>query len=172
VAYVLQAVLAPDRVLAAFAEGSAAARCVPLRGGYGLVPLTAEVLAELAPPEAREPPQVWAATEFPLIGEQPLPGPLLDALIEASRQGPIAYVEAEFFGGDGLQACVVCLNGSVTLGPLVVDSVDSDDLPINRALRSLGVDVGRERHDELGWIGLDRARRTEDWLDDGARPTD
>jgi hypothetical protein len=74
-----------------------------------------------------------------------------------SGGGPVAYVEAEFFGGDGGQSAVVWSNGARVLGPT------HDEDAINQALRFLGVRPDGAR-DEFDAIDLGRNRDTHDWL--------
>jgi hypothetical protein len=73
-----------------------------------------------------------------------------------ARSGKVAYVEAEFFGGTGTQACVTWdVTGQVSQ-PVV------DDSAINAALKFLG--VRKEHHqDEFDALGLGRCRATEEW---------
>jgi hypothetical protein len=68
----------------------------------------------------------------------------------------LAYVEAEFFGGEGGQASAVWEEGKPVLGPLREDSA------INQALKSLGVTKGTA-HDEFDAPGLGSRRDTEGW---------
>ncbi|MGO8763673.1 MAG: hypothetical protein ACLQSR_00890 [Limisphaerales bacterium] len=74
-----------------------------------------------------------------------------------SSLAPVAYVEAEFFGGAGGQNAVVWSNASRVLGP--IDSKHA----INEALRFLGVQIGRA-HDEFDAVGLGKHRNTNDWI--------
>ncbi|MCZ7647785.1 MAG: hypothetical protein M5U26_21430 [Planctomycetota bacterium] len=89
-----------------------------------------------------------------------------------SRFGPVAYLEAEFFGGIGSQAAVVWQEKRVTLGPLHTQTVWKDGacsaLPLreqafNTALRLLGVNADGHP-DEFDALGLGRHRRTEAWV--------
>jgi hypothetical protein len=73
-----------------------------------------------------------------------------------ARSGRVVYVEAEFFGGDGIQACVTWGSTLHPSRPLV------DASAINTALRFLGVEVGDDHHDEFDALG--EHRDTEDWL--------
>lgn len=79
---------------------------------------------------------------------------IAEAIAKARK---VAYVEAEFFGGDGTQACVTWDATLAPSRPLV------DPGAINAALRFLGVKVG-DHHDEFDALGLGRYRDTEDWL--------
>jgi hypothetical protein len=87
-----------------------------------------------------------------------LPGSI-EALGEAvAKEGPVAYVEAEFFGGTGTQACVTWEKGGKASAALI------DSSAINTALRFLGVEVG-DSYDEFDALRLGLFRRTEEWLE-------
>ncbi|MES2638744.1 MAG: hypothetical protein V4850_04660 [Myxococcota bacterium] len=79
------------------------------------------------------------------------------AALSQSIDAPIAYVEAEFFGGAGTQASVVWEQGHVTFGPEVSDHA------INHALRVLGVRPSGDQ-DEFDALMLGTYRETEAWL--------
>jgi hypothetical protein len=70
--------------------------------------------------------------------------------------GPVAYIEAEFFGGDGSQASAIWMRHSRIFGPLVEMSA------INKALRLLGV-TKSGLHDEFAALDLGRHRDTNRW---------
>ena len=84
----------------------------------------------------------------------------------SSRLGPIAYVEAEFFGGVGEQAAVVWHRGEAVFGPTAqqfppeVPEVGVG--PINAVLRRLGV-TAVDGRDEFDTVGLGRHRHVEAW---------
>ena len=87
---------------------------------------------------------------------------LASAAAVASVLGDIGYIEAEFFGGDGSQACVVWRDGDVVFGPLRADDEEPPvpplhDWPINQALRFFGVQASLEM-DEFRTVGLERFR--------------
>jgi hypothetical protein len=86
-------------------------------------------------------------------------------LADASRAAPLAYVEAEYFGGHGEQAAIVFKDGAVAQGPARAPLG-----PINEALRALGVAAGGA-HDEFDAVGLGRHRDVEGWIDDSTVPT-
>ncbi len=69
----------------------------------------------------------------------------------------IAYVEAEFFGGDGTQAAAVWENGKLIFGPVV------DNDAINQALRIIGV-AKNDHVDEFEALSLSRHRDTDKWI--------
>jgi hypothetical protein len=76
---------------------------------------------------------------------------------ELSRNGLVAYLEAEFFGGTGTQAHVLFRDGHMLGIPVIAKDA------INRALKAFNVPVGAS-HDEFAAVGLGRCRDTEDWL--------
>lgn len=126
---------------------------VRLPGGLGLVPLP-------------------ASDDTDRVGRfYGLSTSLRERLIAASASGPIAYVEAEFFGGVGTQSGIAWSNGSAILGPLHTQNKDdeepgyttSSDLAINEVLRLLGVQPDPDR-DEFDTLGLGRFRETSDWI--------
>jgi hypothetical protein len=81
-------------------------------------------------------------------------------IAEASEKGPLAYVEADYFGGIGKQSSVVWKEGKVILEP-----AHGERGPINRALRALGVRA-QPNKDEFETVGLRRHRDMEDWLEE------
>ena len=96
----------------------------------------------------------------------PLPdAPFESVIVEWSSRGPVALVDAEFFGGVGSQRAQVWEQGRSVLGPLVLEEDDPapDVTPISLALRRLGVEKG-EHHDEFDAVGLGRHRSTSAWL--------
>ena len=100
------------------------------------------------------------------------PERLSGLLARAAAGGPIAYVEDECFGGECAQASVVWEHGQIVLGPLIdppsyrdqdrppQGSTSYEHLPINQALRGLGVQRAVAAIDEFVTVGLDRYRST------------
>ncbi|MGW1596321.1 hypothetical protein [Streptomyces sp. NPDC002343] len=86
-----------------------------------------------------------------------------------SAAGPLAYVEAEYFGGAGEQRAAVWADGALVLGPLDVPVkrwFSRPVGPVSQALRRLG--VRREPGgDEFDAVGLGRHRHTDDWAASG-----
>jgi hypothetical protein len=74
----------------------------------------------------------------------------------AARAKKVAYVEAEFFGGDGTQAAAIWEEGRLVFGPIVADDA------INQGLRQLGI-AKQGAFDEFAALNLGRHRDTEDW---------
>jgi hypothetical protein len=163
VSYELRALAGPHDV-AAHAAGLAGVAQVELSQGYGLVLITPVVLDRLGGAAGR----TFGNTFWYLSASA-------EALArQVSHTGPIAYLEAEMFGGTGTQATVVWLNGEVWLGPATTqfgwpppDRASSPHWAFNQALRQLGVTRGAA-FDEFEAAGLGRHRHTEDWI--GRRP--
>ena len=131
------------------------------------------------------PPETWRAVGLRqgllllAIVDGPLPAPTenatdtpfrmapasIDQVLGAwSVDGPVAYVEAEYFGGLGYQGAVVWQDGRIVLGPLTTadDSPVPDRSPISLALRHLGVSA-TGYVDEFAAVGLDRHRQMDEW---------
>lgn len=83
----------------------------------------------------------------------------------ASRAGPLAFLETGYFGGAGHQAAVVWIGGELALGPAAVKAADQalrppSLWPINAALRLVGV-VAADGEDEFQSFGLGFYRSNE-----------
>jgi hypothetical protein len=128
---------------------------VPLKQDLPLIPLPDETLADLRLSED--------GPFYILDGQGPLPEQLADVLRDVSAEGVVAYVEAEFFGGQGSQASMVFERGSLVFSP-VVASTPFRDGAFNQALRHFGVTVEPGAPDEFASVGLGRRRLTRDWL--------
>jgi hypothetical protein len=90
-------------------------------------------------------------------GETTTPSPLAKLCEVLSQNRTIAYIEAEIFGGSGMQASFIFSNGVQVGQPIVADDA------INQALRSLGVSKGNSI-DEFEAVGLGLHRDTDQWL--------
>ena len=89
-------------------------------------------------------------------GAVDLPPSIAETAARFSTLGRVAYVEAEFFGGTGTQACVTW-DGTDRVSDVLVDTS-----AINTALRFLG--VRKEiSHDEFDAVGLGHYRDTDEW---------
>lgn len=154
----LEAVLARNDVARHLTAQLPSLRIVRLDQDMRLLPLTENVIRVMTP-------EPW---EYPLLFDRHVPEPLAALLLEASRLGAVAYVEADFWGGDGRQACVVWEGSRIVLGPIIEEERLGPRLhegAINRALRSVGVSVGPDALDEFDTVGLGRRRRTAEWLE-------
>ena len=84
-------------------------------------------------------------------------------LCELSMAGRVAYVETEYFGGDGVQSAAVWERGAIAFGPK-----QADVGPINEALRLLGVERTSAK-DEFDTVGLDRHRGNKGWIEEASQ---
>jgi hypothetical protein len=146
-AYTIQAIIAQDTVFQ-----MVSVRMTPLIKlpyGYAMLPLTDTLC------------QRYAIPFLPFTDECILriPEGLEQLGNMLSEHGRVAYVEAEFFGGDGTQASLLWEHGEV-MGELQV----AQDA-INHALHLLGV-VKAPDCDEFETLRLGMHRATEDWIAD------
>lgn len=88
---------------------------------------------------------------------------------DLSQDGPVARLEADFWGGDGHQTASVWRAGVREWGPVHTADFDGprDDWPINAALARLGVvraaPGAPEYRDLFVEVGLGRGRNEDDW---------
>ncbi|KRD20224.1 MULTISPECIES: hypothetical protein [unclassified Streptomyces] len=153
--YDLQAVIAGEEVLNAAVRVLSAARLASLGQGLSLLPMTDALFDSLS-----------EGVDTGALGFWRLPGGFAKTLADWSTAGPVAYVEAEYFGGVGEQQAVVWDGGAIVLGPLRVP--EGRPLPpagsaISQALRRLGVVAGAGE-DEFTALGMERHRHVEGWI--------
>lgn len=153
--YELHALAGLYRV-AAQAAGEAGIAVVELPQGYGLVPITAELFDTLGGCTAKPFGDTFC---FLSSGVE-------SVARKVSHAGPIAYLEAEMFGGPGTQAMVGSRDGEIWLGPVTTefgwpppDPASNPQWALNHALRELGVDRG-EAFDEFDALSLGKHRHT------------
>ncbi|MGW7071035.1 hypothetical protein ACWGII_27800 [Streptomyces sp. NPDC054855] len=157
--YDLQAVIGGD-VLRAAARDLPAARLAPLGQGLSLMPMTEALLASFA-----DSGDGGDDGDDGVLGFWRLSARFAATLADWSTAGPVAYAEAECFGGAGEQTAVVWEGGTLTLGPLhEPENTPSPPAgsPISQALRRLGV-VAATGEDEFTAVGLGRHRSVEGW---------
>jgi hypothetical protein len=153
--YTLEAVIGPATVLHAVTQERADALLVPLRQGMVLLPMTDELFDQLTDGSQDGLPGFWK-----------FPGGFDQVLASWSSHGPLAYVEAEYFGGVGRQCSAAWDGGTLVFGPLAIadgQMVPDAGTPIEQALAHLGV-VSNGYHDEFEAVGLGQHRHTDDWL--------
>jgi len=152
--YILEAVVGPENVLRKVMLDIPAAAVVPLGQGIAMVPMTDKLFAAVTDGASDRPLGFWK-----------LPGGFDRVLAEWSCDGPVGYVEAEYFGGFGGQRAALWVDGEVSLGPLTADAgtppVEGAS-PISQVLRQLGVKRD-DKHDEFEVIGLGRHGHTSEW---------
>lgn len=165
--YQLSAVVADVELLREQTADLDHAVLAALRQDFALLPVTPQLVAELtgALPDFTVG-ELGPDRPFHLV----LSAALTEVLARWSRQGPIAYVEAEFSGGLGHQAAVVWLDGVITWGPGFDRALDGPrpEWPINSALTRIGAEPGRWI-DPFAELGLHLEGSTEGWLAHGRR---
>ncbi|MEU8657505.1 hypothetical protein [Actinoplanes philippinensis] len=160
--YRLAAVIADAGMLRERVARSEHGVVAELRCGLALTPVSEALFEELAGSVRGGP---FAEPMVPEFGR---------ALAAWSVPGPLAFVQADFFGGDGHQAAAVWRGGVREWGPAFDDAFDGprDGWPINAALARLGVrpsgrtyswDPGRTM-DLFDEVGLGLERDVDDWL--------
>jgi hypothetical protein len=158
VAYVLTALIGRRPVLEPLLARTAHASLTALAQGLALVPVTSVLGRELAE----------ELVDQPLLVSERMPALLADELAALSLAGDVAYVEVESAGGEPAQAAAVWRDGQLLVGPLIHRQTDAplplERMPVNTALRRLGVAVARGSIDEFAAVGLNRHRMTRDWL--------
>lgn len=117
-----------------------------LRCGIDMIPITTE---------ARH---LFGISSLPLTDGvvENIPPELAKLCETLSNNCMAAYIEAEFFGGAGMQAHVLLSEGKI-ISPVVASQA-----AINEALCFLGITKGKY-HDEFEAIGLGRHSFTDDW---------
>ncbi len=144
-AYTLQAILGPSETLTdALIEGT---HVVLLQAGVSMLPLGRAFL------------EAHGATFLPLIdaGESAVPSTIGEISVHLAKRGVVAYVEAEFHGGEGMQASVVFYQSGTHDPPRLARDA------INAALKALGVHP-HTGNDEFSVVGLGLHSDTEQWL--------
>ncbi|MFI8232393.1 hypothetical protein ACIGDI_26490 [Streptomyces sp. NPDC085900] len=157
--YELQAVIAKDELLRAASREVPGALVVSLRQGLALMPMTAEVFDA-----------VTDGSEGGALGFWRLPGGFDKVLAQWSVTAPVAYAEAEYFGGVGEQRAAVWADGTLARGPLdepAKTRFSRAVSPISQALHQLGARAGLGE-DEFEAVGLDRHRGNDGWVSAGA----
>lgn len=159
--YELQALIGTRELLTLAAAEVPAARVVPLAQGLALIPVTSAVLAALQGDGGVRGSGGgagfgWHSDGFEL------------RLAAWSKAGPIACVEADYFGGSGTQRAAVWADGGIALGPLTIGEFEpspAEGTPISRALRRIGARTEEGRVDEFESVGLGRHRSTGGWAE-------
>lgn len=147
--HAIAVLIAPADALRDAASRLPTARVAALPDGFGLLPLTADVLDEIGDAGSGE----AGGGLYSLT-----PG-VARLARELSHRAPVAYVETDYFGGSGDQGAAAWVDGAQVLLP-----ERARNGVVNRALRRIGV-VARGGGDEFEAIGLHCHRRTDDWHD-------
>ncbi|MFC9898256.1 hypothetical protein ACFVMC_31590 [Nocardia sp. NPDC127579] len=136
VAYELSALIGDMTMLAAIGSEHEVP-VVPLASGLALIPLTDDIAAVL-----------FAGKRFE------------EVLRAWSAHGPLIYAWSEMHAGLGVQAATIWEDGAVTYHETGYPGRG----PISIALHRLGVTGAAGRRDEFEVVGLNRHRRTGEWV--------
>jgi hypothetical protein len=149
VGYAIEALLGAAEALQPLTETYRTARIVTLTDGLAMVPMV-EILRNSIQRQNHDPEKEpnWPFWHFSPEGAM--------TVAETCEHGALAYVEARFYAGVGVQASVGWRDGALRHGPL--SATDA----INQALRFLGI-VPAEDKDEFDTVGLGRHRLTDMW---------
>ena len=122
---------------------------VVLNQGFGLVPLTSEILQALVGKRGRE------ASSSGVSQDE-----LDEVLRRWSARGPVIHATNELYGGVGPQTARIWQDGAL----IFAQDGSAYSGPISMALLRLGVTGGRLGWDEFDVVGLGRYRATDRWL--------
>ena len=148
--HTVQTFIAKAEVLRDAARGVAAANVIPLGQGLALILNTDEIYDEVG--------KGGGGDALPYQEFYRLSSGLAGLGTEWSSRGPVAYIETDYWGGEGEQSAVLWERGVVVYGPSRATLG-----PINDVLRRMGVERG-DHHDEFDAVGLGRYRDNEAWI--------
>ena len=124
------------------------ANLIELHPCVSLIPLTEDLFDEI---------NNFSATEC-LFNFEYLTTKSEDEILTMVTDITLAYVEAEYFGGQGGQSAIIWKNGKRD------SEFIRDSQSINKVLKSFGV-IAEANKDEFDTVGLSRHRHTRDWLE-------
>jgi hypothetical protein len=143
--YTIQALIADNNVIES--SNLTEIKIISLPQAKALIPLSKSLRDALQIPYL----------PFTDAGLTQLPATIAELCHKISTSGKVAYIEAEFFGGQGMQACSLWNKGRMLTNPTVTHHA------INEALQFLGVEKG-ESFDEFDALDLGHLRETDEWL--------
>jgi hypothetical protein len=149
--HIVEAIIAKKEITKDIEERFVLAKSIELAQGYAMVPLTDELKDDIDD----------------LVGNEnivhdcfeKLSYSICEVILDTARSYEVAYIETEYFGGEGGQSAMVWKDGKVVFGP--TSSKDTDS-PINEALKTIGVRVIKKQ-DEFDEMKLGWNRDTEKW---------
>ena len=148
--HTVQAFIAKADVLRDAARSSDAAHVIPVEQGFALLLNTDGLYGEVG--------RGGGSGELPYQEFYKLSSALAEFGARCSTRGAVAYIETDYWGGEGKQSALLWEGGEVAYGPALARLG-----PINDVLRRMGVERG-ENHDEFDAVGLGRYRDNEDWI--------
>jgi hypothetical protein len=146
--YYLRAFVGKQEDLKAITEAYHEAKIISLAQGISLVPHTEKLYDQINIFESSANIELF---EF-------LTANVEDKILKAIDHKAIAYVEADYFGGEGGQVGIIW-----TGGKRIAEFKYGQDV-INAVLKHFGV-LADKGKDEFATLGFGRHRNTADWLD-------
>lgn len=144
----IRAIIAPLLVAESISHEWPELPCMCLRKGFAILPVDSDLIDARVQVERTDDP---AASEFAHLTES-----FRNFLRTLSREGVLAYVETNYFGGMGGQGAVVCCDGVEVMPPTWKRFG-----AINAALKRIGLRRGILR-DNFMVAGLHRLRTNDD----------
>jgi len=150
--HAIEVIIAKEEITKDIESRFVCAKSVSLTQGFAIVPLTDELKDDLD--------ELIGKEQLSYECFEKLSSSVCELITDTQIQYKIAYIETEYFGGEGNQVAIVWENGKVIYGP---ESTDSCKGAINRALRELGVRVVKQQ-DEFDEMKLGFKRSSDDWF--------
>jgi len=126
-------------------------KVVLLTAEIALIPMTGELFDEINNFRSNHETGTWRFLTTNVENE-------ILALIE---NDDLAYVEVEYFGGQGAQSGIIWTEGKRWY------EKESGQEVLNTILRHFGVIKEKSKKDEFDTVGLGRHRNTNDWIEAG-----
>ncbi len=146
--YTLKAYLGKEENLIPILKKYSQSQKVHLNNGIFMIPMTDELFDEI-----NEMKHSSGISTFEFLTEN-----IEQKTIQVIENRELAYVESEFFGGQGGHIGIIWKNGKRDF------LTESDKNSMNRILKRLGVNRTLLK-DEFENVGLDKNRHTEDWIE-------
>ncbi|PIA77436.1 hypothetical protein BFR04_08285 [Gaetbulibacter sp. 4G1] len=146
--YTLKAYLGKEENLIPILEKYSQSQKVHLNNGIFMIPMTDELFDQI-----NEMKHSSGISTFEFLTEN-----IEQKTIQVIENRELAYVESEFFGGQGGHIGIIWKNGKRDF------LTESDKSSMNKILKRLGVNRTLLK-DEFENVGLDKNRHTEDWIE-------
>ena len=149
----IRVIIASEEGIQTLADAWHAAHVLRLEQGFCLIPLTDELHDSML----KQHPNVSGNEQDAFILLSPA---IQHVLSNCSQSGPIAYIETDYFGGEGSQSAILYEGGSIKIGPRQSKWPGA----INAILRELGVKSSLP-YDRFDALGLGNFRNNDDILE-------
>lgn len=146
--YTLKAYLGKEENLIPMLEKYSQSQKVQLNNEIFMIPMTDELFDQI-----NEMKHSSGISTFEFLTEN-----IEQKTIQVIENRELAYVESEFFGGQGGHIGIIWKNGKRDF------LTESDKSSMNKILKRLGVNRTLLK-DEFENVGLDKNRYTEDWIE-------